>query len=221
MTKDISMENTYSRDPVFMINDFETLKVLSDPLRIQILERLAPKPQTVNQVAEGLGLASSRLYYHFKMLESHGLIKVVETRLVNNMIERDYWLVAEEIRIDKNLFSFSSEEEQENIIQVIRSSWEATHEDMMRTLQARQLQITDGQPSNPQEMVMLKLQSQLSPKSYKAFIDQFNQLMEEFNHPEEDVEDLKELQEYHLACFIYPSYSYDEESPKEDENDNK
>jgi hypothetical protein len=89
---------------------------------------------------------------------------------------------------------------------------------MMRTLQARQLQITDGQPANPQEMVMLKLQSQLSPKSYKAFIDQFNQLMEEFNHPKEDLEGDGELQEYHLACFIYPSYSYEGEEEASNEN---
>lgn len=215
------MENNTSRDPVFIINDLETLKVLSDPLRIQILERLAPKPQTVNQVAESLGLASSRLYYHFKMLESHGLIKVVETRLVNNMIERDYWLTAEEIEIDKDLLSFSSDEGQENIVHVIRLSWEATLEDIMRTLQARQLHIASGQPVNSQEMVMLKLHSRLSPKSYKVFIDRFNHLMEEFNHPEEDLESEEELQEYHLACFIYPSYSYDEEGPTEDENDNK
>ena len=214
------MENTSTRDPVFIINDFETLKVLSDPLRIQILEQLAPMPQTVNQVAEGLGLASSRLYYHFKMLESQSLIKVVESRLVNNMIERDYWLVAEEIRIDKDLLNFSSEEEQENIVKVIRSSWEATLEDIMRTLKTRPLQIADGQPDNPQEMVMLKLQSHFSPKSYKAFIDQFNHLMEEFNHPEEDLEGENELQEFHLACFIYPSYSYDEKREMGNDNDN-
>jgi len=205
------MDNTFSQDPVFLINDIETLKVLSDPLRIQILERLAPKPQTVNQVAEGLGLASSRLYYHFKMLESYGLIKVVETRLVNNMIERDYWLVAEEIRIDKDLLSFSSEEGQENIVQVVKSSWEATLEDMMRNLQARHLHTERDKSTYFQEMVMLKLQSRLSPKSYKEFTEKLNTLLEEFNHPEEDVNGEEELQDYRLACFIYPSYLYDEE----------
>jgi hypothetical protein len=145
------------------------------------------------------------------MLESHGLIKVVETRLVNNMIERDYWLVAEEIRIDKDLLSFSSEEGQENIVQVVRSSWEATLEDMMRNLQARHLHTERDKSTYSQEMVMLKLHSRLSPKSYKEFTEKLNTLMEEFNHPEEDLKSGVELQEYHLACFIYPSYSCDEE----------
>ena len=213
------MANTTSRDPVFIIDNLETLKALSDPLRIQILERLAPKPQTVNQVAEGLGLESSRLYYHFKMLESHSLIKVVETRLVNNMIERDYWLVAEEIRIDKNLLSISSEEGQENIVQVIRSSWEATLEDLMRNFQARHLHTKRDKCKYSQEMVMLKLQSRLSPKSYKEFTEKLNTLLEEFNHPKEDLKGGEELQEYHLACFIYPSYSFDEEQETGNEND--
>ena len=91
----------------------------------------------------------------------------------------------------------------------------------MRTLQAHQLHIANGQPTNSQEMVMLKLHSSLSAKSYKAFIEQFNKLMEKFNHPEEDMENKEELQEYHLACFIYPSYAHDEEGSTEDENDNK
>ncbi len=214
------MENTTSRDPVFIIDNLDTLKVISDPLRIQILEFLAPKPLTVNQVAEGLGLDSSRLYYHFKMLETHGLIKVVETRLVSNMIERDYWLVAEEIEIDKDLLTFSSEEGQENIVQVVRSYWEATLEDVMRTLHARQPHIEGGQPANSQEMVMLKLQSHLSPKSYKTFIEKFNKLMEEFSQGEEVLKEGETLQDYHFACLIYPSYSYDEERETGNENDN-
>jgi len=215
MIKDIYMANTYSRDSVFIINDLETLKVLSDPLRIQILELLDPKPQTVNQVAESLGLSSSRLYYHFKMLESHGLIKVVESRLVNNMIERDYWLVAEEIKIDKDLLRFSSEEGQENIARVIRSSWEATLEDIMRTLQARQIHLASGKPSNPSEMIMLKLHSRISEKSYMEFIEKFNNLVEEFKRPEDNFAGEEDLHDYSLACFIYPSYSYDEESGTE------
>ena len=184
------------------------------------MEQLAPKPQIINQIAQGLEMASNRLYYHFKMLESHGLIKVVDSRLVNNMIERDYWLVAEEIRIDKDLLKFSSEEEQENIVQMVRSSWEATLEDIMGTLKSQQHLIENGQPKNFQEMVMLKLQSRLTPKSYKAFIEQFNQLMEEFNHPEEDLDKEEEFQEYHLACFIYPSYSYIENQEMDNEHKN-
>jgi len=73
---------TIKREGVFIINDLETLKVVADPVRNQILEVLEKKPQNVKEVADKLGLAPSKLYYHFNMLEKVGLIKVVESRQV-------------------------------------------------------------------------------------------------------------------------------------------
>ena len=56
---------TVKREGVFVINDLETLKVVADPVRNQIMEVLEKKPQNVKEVAEKLGLAPSKLYYHF------------------------------------------------------------------------------------------------------------------------------------------------------------
>ncbi|MGB7093974.1 MAG: winged helix-turn-helix domain-containing protein, partial [Anaerolineales bacterium] len=61
--------------PVMMVKDLETLKILADPLRNQILEILAPEKLTINQMAEKLGLAPSKLYYHINLLEKYGLIQ--------------------------------------------------------------------------------------------------------------------------------------------------
>ena len=64
-------------EPTMMINDLESLKVFSDPLRNQIMEILAPEKLTINQIAKKLGLAPSKLYYHINLLEKHGLIQEV------------------------------------------------------------------------------------------------------------------------------------------------
>ena len=61
MIEEIVMEKISERLPVLTIKDLETLKVLADPLRLQIIEVLAPEPQTVNQIAQQLGLSRSRL----------------------------------------------------------------------------------------------------------------------------------------------------------------
>lgn len=211
MAKDIFMETPNPRDPVFIVKDLETLKVLSDPLRIQILEVLEPKPQTVNQVAERLGLSNSRLYYHFNMLEAHGLIKVVETRFVNNMMEKDYWVTAEEIEIDKDLLNFSSESGQESILQIIKSSWEATLEEILRSLQSRTIQLAQNGQENPRKLVMVKLYSRLSDETYAEFVEKFNKLLEEFKEPEDSPAGDADLNDFSLACFIYPNYTYVEE----------
>ena len=60
--------------PVLMVNDLETLKILADLLRNQILEILAPEKLTINQMTEKLGLTPSKLYYHINLLEKYGFI---------------------------------------------------------------------------------------------------------------------------------------------------
>ena len=55
----------------FHIADLETLRAIADPLRVQIMELLeGGQALTVKQVAEKLGLAPSKLYYHFGALEN-------------------------------------------------------------------------------------------------------------------------------------------------------
>ena len=59
----------------FIIEDRETLKVMADPLRSQILEIVIDSPHTIRQTAAKLGLSASKLYYHFNLLEKHGLVE--------------------------------------------------------------------------------------------------------------------------------------------------
>ncbi len=47
-----------------VISDLETLKVVTVPLRIKILELTLDQALTVKQIAQAPGLTPSRLYYH-------------------------------------------------------------------------------------------------------------------------------------------------------------
>ena len=137
-----------TRDTLFRVDDLETLKVLTDPLRLQIMTVLDPEPRTINYVAERLGLASSRLYYHFNMLESHGLIRVVETRMVNNIVEKVFWTSAEELTIDNDLFKYSSDEGSEYLSRLVISNLDSVREDMVRSLEAEKYNIEQGKREN-------------------------------------------------------------------------
>lgn len=198
-------------DPIFYINDLDTLRVLTDPLRLQILEVLSQEPQTVNQVASKLGLSGSRLYYHFNMLEEHGLIKVVETRTVNNIIEKVFWVTAEEIEIDKEMLSFSAESGQDNIIQVMQSTVEALREDLIRSLQARKYHLAMGAEPNPREIVMINLQKKLKDETYRKFLKRLKALIKEFDDLEEEKGKGKDINMFNLSCYLYPSFYYDQE----------
>jgi DNA-binding transcriptional ArsR family regulator len=76
--------------PSIEINDLEALKIMSDPLRIRLVELLRQAPATVKQLAAALELAPRSLYYHINLLERHGLIRVVATRLVSGIQEKTY-----------------------------------------------------------------------------------------------------------------------------------
>ena len=198
--------------PVFMIEDLETLKVVTDPLRLQILELLDPEPQTVNQIAQKLGLSSSRMYYHFNLLETSGLIRVVETRIRNNIIEKIYWVTAEDIDIEKDLLNFSSKSGQENISKMIASSLDATRADIMRSLQVRKFELGQGAESHPRDMVIRIIKKRVRDETYQRFVGEFNALMKTFNDlPDGDIDE-DEVNVFTIACYLYPSYYFNEEN---------
>src|SRR5215469_7376876 len=64
---------------------------LADPLRIRLLECLWGRPQSAKELAEWVGLAPARLYYHLAQLEEAKLIEIAEyRRLPGGKVERVY-----------------------------------------------------------------------------------------------------------------------------------
>jgi len=212
------MDENTRKKPVFIVEDLDTLKVLTDPLRLQILEVLNQAPQTVNQVADKLGLSGSRLYYHFNLLETHGLITVVETRAVNNMIEKLYWVTAEEIEFNKELLNFSLESGQENIVKIINSSLESVREDMMRSLQARKFNLEQGAKQIPRDMILTITKKRLRDDVYLAFTKRFKDLLEEFAEMPDETDSGEDINVYSLACYLYPSFYYEDGNDNDERN---
>lgn len=86
-----------------VIDDLATLRLLSDPLRLRLIEELGAKPTTVKVLAKTLAMKPNRLYYHVNLLEEHGLIKVTDTRMVSGILERTYGLVAKHFAVSDDL----------------------------------------------------------------------------------------------------------------------
>lgn len=130
-------------DPLYTITDLETLKVVSDPLRMQIMSRIGLANQlgdlrTVKQLAEEVDTPASKLYYHINMLEKHGLIKVAETQIVSGIIEKHYQISADNITIDRELFAagVSQDEKAAAIMSLLDSTLDSTRADMLKFVRA-------------------------------------------------------------------------------------
>lgn len=193
------------REGVFTINDLETLKVVADPVRNQIMEVLEKKPQNVKEVAEKLGLAPSKLYYHFNMLEKVGLIKVMETRQIANLIEKYYQTTSSFIDIDPNLLNFSTTEGKENLYTMVTSTIDTTREDLLRSLQARSLQIEQGAEGKLRSVTLSRYISNMSDEKANEFHKRMQELLEDFI--DTDTKD-PDQQTFALTIALYPSFYF-------------
>jgi len=90
------------------ISDVETLKALSDVLRLKILERMSTRvdePWSVKELAEALGVSPTRLYHHIELLVDRDLIRPAEQRVVSGIIETRYRVTALELKLDRALLA--------------------------------------------------------------------------------------------------------------------
>lgn len=210
------MIEKFTPAPVLFIKDLETLKILADPLRNQILEVLAPEKLTVNQIAEKLGLSPSKLYYHIKQLEQHGLIREVDSTIKANIIEKVYWITAFECKMDKDLCSFSTTEGQQSIITSMIAPIETTREDLQRSLEARALAIEQGAKEHPRTVLIYRELRNVSDQKATEFIACLKAVIDDFEEHESE-ERGDDVHTRALTVAFYPSFYYEQPDNREEE----
>lgn len=89
-----------------LLDDLEALKVYFDPLRQRIVQEVSVVPRTVQEIAEALDVPFTRLYYHIRLLEQHGIIRVVDVRSGAGAIEeKTYQIAARQFVIARHLLT--------------------------------------------------------------------------------------------------------------------
>lgn len=86
-----------------LLESLDVMRDVTHPMRGSLLRRLR-HPSTVAELAGQLGVPVTRLYHHVNRLESQGLIRVVATRQVAAVTERQYQVVARNIGLAEHLF---------------------------------------------------------------------------------------------------------------------
>jgi predicted ArsR family transcriptional regulator len=222
MLKDITMvekipkmRSDEPKDQV-VIDDLETLKVLSDPLRMQLIELMSHQARTVKQLAKELGTTPHKLYYHVKLLEDHGLIRVAETRLVSGILEKHYQIAARDIVVANGLLSVRKPEGKSDIEGLISSILDGTKADFIRSFRVR----TEGEfhvderhlSSATREM------ANLTREQAKAICEKLEELVREFESYDDEA-DQAQRQKYALTTIFYPSFSFEDSSEAGDDDE--
>ncbi|HEV2005093.1 MAG TPA: helix-turn-helix domain-containing protein [Candidatus Limnocylindrales bacterium] len=116
-----------------LISDVETLRALSDPLRLRILEAMLQDghgPWSAKDLAEALDVPQTRLYHHIEQLVARDLIRPAERRIVGRVVETRYRVVARSLQLDRSLFSTLSEEGRAGFHDSIAAIFDVTRDEL-------------------------------------------------------------------------------------------
>lgn len=79
---------------ILIIETYEQLKAISDPLRTKMLMYLVEQPHTGHMLAHELNLSRAKILYHLRELEKHGIIQLVKKEERGGNILKYYQAVA-------------------------------------------------------------------------------------------------------------------------------
>lgn len=96
---------------ISIIQTYEQLKTISDPLRTKMLMYLVEKPHTGHQLAQNLNLSRAKILYHLRELEKHGFIKLVKKVEQGGNLLKYYQAVAKGFIPADNLLNFVESQE--------------------------------------------------------------------------------------------------------------
>lgn len=176
-------------DHLYTVADLETLKVISDPLRMRIMYSVGLANQlgelrTVKQLAEEVDTPASKLYYHINMLEKHGLLQVADTQIVSGIIEKHYQITAHDITIDREIFSagVGKDEKTAAIMALFDSILDSVRADMLRLAQGMMADETIEAKFSGRRGQITRENARLTPTQADAFNERLVALMDEFRN---------------------------------------
>lgn len=199
------------------IKDLEAAKAIADPLRLQIIEVLLPQPLSVKKIADKLGLTPSKLYYHVNTLEKHNLIRVVDTTIHGNIIEKHYWVTAYNYTVDHEIYNFNVQEPEgkENIISMTLTTLDTVREDFVRSIEARAFNLEHGAEPHPRDLINKREVRRIPDDKIEAFQTRLRALLEEFETMDEP--EKTSIQPWALSVFLYPTFYFDSPTHTPDE----
>ncbi|MEZ0065856.1 DNA-binding transcriptional ArsR family regulator [Streptacidiphilus sp. MAP12-20] len=200
-------EGTEARVGVRMVDDVETLKALSDPLRLSILRLMMdgsaePRAWTAKELAGGLGEPQTKLYRHLKHLEEVGLIKVAETRLVSGIVEQRYVGAQRHLELSRTFLASAPADEEGDtrrnaVIDMVGTATTSFLRDFDSAVRSGKVDVTATESARRPLMMVGDLR--MPAERAAVFHERFRQLVDEVNAEPADPEGVP----VHLLVALY------------------
>lgn len=156
------------------------LRVLADPMRSFIVYSLAPEAKTARTLAAELGCPTTRLYYHLRQLEKHGLVFVERTRLVSGIVEKHYRAVARDLQLDTAAFGPGDKPDRRRTEALLGFVFDQTRVEISRGIEAGQLDFRRRAP-DPGALVAYRNVMKLSPEQAQRLYERLQAFWMEYD----------------------------------------
>ena len=157
------------------ITELETLKALSDPLRLDILKQVGILNRkgercTVKQLGKLLGMPPTKLYYHVNLLEEHELLVVGDTQIVSGIIEKHYQVCAMNISVSQDLMAMDESEDRQGQLSQILQSIEELIKNSMQNLRTSMETMFEEVKLEKEAGIAAREQIQMDVNSYELVL---------------------------------------------------
>ena len=177
-----------------VVDTVDRLKSMADPLRIRFLLALRDGPRTVKEVAEVIGVPPTRLYYHLRILERHGLVEVADRRLVSGIEERSYQTTATDWTISPTLAASALYESG-----ALRAMLDVVGSEIEVVVQSRP-GLSMDHPGSPLRAAALT-EFAMAPEEVPEFLLAFEMFLRKYGDRERAPE---HTERFHMFYAVYP-----------------
>jgi DNA-binding transcriptional ArsR family regulator len=172
------------------VADVATLRVLSDPLRLAIVNALMRggqpgPPRTAKELADELGEPQTKLYRHLKQLLSADLIQVADTRVVSGILEHRYRAGQLSLRIEESFLGGGAPVD--DAMTTLRSVFDDARDELFKAIRNGAVRL--GEPEVPAGTVrptVAALQATIPLPRAQDFAARLGALVKEFSNLESD-----------------------------------
>jgi DNA-binding transcriptional ArsR family regulator len=205
-------DEDFEPEEIRYIRDVETLKAISDPTRLRILEAMVQRRSpawSVKELAAALGVPQTRLYHHVELLLAQDLIRPVERRVVSGIIETRYAPAARNYQLDRSLFTSDDAEGLEVLHGTMVALFDSARADIERAIRAGAATPADGASDSP--MLLSRGLAALTPRRSAELRERLRALAEEFG-ADRDGDPDPDAQAYGILLAVYPMVEPEEPS---------
>ena len=200
---DPSLQPGFMPAPVMLISRAETLRAVSDPTRMRLMEVMVQRQDpawSTKELAAALGVPTTRLYHHIEQLLAHDIVVPVEQRVVSGIIETRYRVAALSFQLDRRLFEGDSDSATRAIHDTLVTVFDTARDEIEAAMRSAASTSSDG-PRDPaaDRVLVARSLTRLSPARAAEYRRRLNELQEEFGD-----EDTPDAEAWGVVLAVYP-----------------